>query len=102
MVDITTVLQAGLGLIATLITAFIIPWIKSKLSAEKQAMLAYWVDKAVAAAEQRLKGTGRGSEKLAFVVAFLESKGYTINLKETTDEIWLMIEAAVLALDSDG
>ena len=35
MIDITTVIEAVLALIGALITAFLIPWIKNKTSAEK-------------------------------------------------------------------
>ena len=41
-------------------------------------------------------GTGRGEEKKAYVVKFLNSKGFTLN----TEEIDNLIEAAVLKLKS--
>ncbi len=94
MVDITPVIEALILLIATLITCFAIPWIKSKTSNEKLLELTTWVTAAVEAAEQIYIGTGRGEEKKAYVVAFLESKGFTVDY-ESLDSL---IEAAVYNL----
>lgn len=98
MVDLTVFLQAMLGLAAAAITVFVIPWIKAKLSVEKQAELAEWVGIAVEAAEMIYKGSGRGEEKKAYVVAFLKEKGYTVDTESLTDAVNALIEAAVRQL----
>ena len=49
---------------------------------------------AVEAAEMIYVGTGRGEEKKAYVVQYLNSKGYTLD----ADSINNLIESAVLAL----
>ena len=53
-----------------------------------------WAQKATEAAEQLYTGSGRGAEKKAYVVEFLNSKGFKIDA-ETLDKL---IEAAVFNL----
>lgn len=97
MIDLTPILQVVLAAASALITAFVIPWIKSKLSEERQETLAAWVKTAVAAAEQTIAD---GNKKKAYVIAFLEAKGYTVDLEDMSDELDAMIEAAVYALNN--
>lgn len=93
-IDITPIVEAIVALIAALITAFVIPWLKSKLTAEKLEKIKLWVQIAVEAAEQLYTGSGRGAEKKAYVVDFLNSKGYTLD----PDSLDKLIEAAVFNL----
>lgn len=94
MIDITTVIEAVLALIGALITAFLIPWIKNKTSAEKLEQIELWVTVAVEAAEQIYTGSGKGAQKKAYVLEFLNSKGFDIDW----EEIDMMIESAVFNL----
>ena len=89
MIDLTPVLQGLLGLLAALITGFVIPWIRSKTTEQQRKYLRMIIDMLVQAAEQ-LFGEGRGQDKLAYVKAELEKRGFTVDLAE--------IEAAVLRL----
>lgn len=98
MIDLTPILQAVIGVIAVVITVYFIPWLKKKLSVEQQAELAEWVSIAVTAAEQLYTGSGRGAEKKAYVLAFLEAKGYAVDTGSLTDSIDALIEAAVYEL----
>ena len=91
MVDLTQVIVA---LLTLAVSAFLIPYIKSKVSAEQLDAIKFWVNIAVEAAEMIYNGTGRGEEKKAYVVKFLNSKGFTLNPKEIDN----IIEAAVLEL----
>ena len=93
-IDITPIIEAVVALIAALITAFVVPWIKEKISKEKLEKIKVWVEVAVEAAEQLYTGSGRGAEKKAYVVEFLNSKGFKIDA-ETLDKL---IEAAVFNL----
>ena len=63
MFDITTIIEAVFMLLAAIITAIVIPYIKSKTTASQQAEINAWVKIAVSAAEQIYKGSGRGEEK---------------------------------------
>lgn len=94
MVDLTPIITAVLTLIFSLITAFLIPYIKTKVSAEQFAIIKLWVQVAVQAAEMLYVGSGRGEEKKKYVIEFLNSKGFTLN----AEEIENLIESAVLEL----
>lgn len=76
------------------ITAFVIPWLKGKIDADKLEKIELWVTVAVEAAEQLYVGSGRGAEKKAYVVQFLQEKGFTID----PDSLDKLIEAAVFNL----
>lgn len=97
MVDLTPIFEAVIALVAALITAFLIPFLKEKYGAAKYEKMLEWVTIAVEAAEMIYKGTGRGAEKKQYVLNFLNSKGFTVD-GESLDA---MIEAAVLNLQ-DG
>lgn len=94
MIDLTPIVTAILTLIISLISAFLIPYIKTKVSAEQFKTIQLWVKVAVQAAEMLYTGSGRGEEKKQYVVDFLNSKGFTLN----TEEIDNLIESAVLEL----
>ncbi len=85
---------AVLTLVISLITAFLIPYLKTKVSGEQLETIKFWVNIAVEAAEMIYVGTGRGQEKKEYVVQFLNSKGFTLNVAEIEN----LIEAAVMEL----
>lgn len=93
-IDLTSIANALIALIAAIVTAFIIPWVKSKTSAAQFEKIKMWVTVAVEAAEQLYNGSGRGEEKKAYVIEFLNKKGFKIDA-ETLDAL---IEAAVFDL----
>ncbi len=93
-IDLTSIANAVIALIAAIITAFVIPWIRSKTTAAQFEKIKMWVTVAAEAAEQLYTGSGRGAEKKAYVVEFLNSKGFKIDA-ETLDKL---IEAAVFNL----
>ena len=76
MIDLTPIFEAILALLAALVTYKLIPWIKSKTTAEQQALLTATVRTLVYAAEQ-LYGAGKGAEKLDYVISELEKRGFT-------------------------
>ena len=92
-IDYTELLQAIIALLATLITTFLIPFIKKKLSAEKVEELRKWVGVAVKAAEQ-LYGSKTGQQKKEYVISFLISKGINFDV----DEVTALIESEVYKL----
>ncbi len=98
MIDITPIINAAIAIIAAVATAFLIPWIRSKTTEGQRKELAAWIKIGVAAAEQIYAGQGRGDEKKAYVLAFLEEHGYTVDL----EAINAMIEAAVHQLNTDA
>ena len=95
MFDITPVFEAIVALAVAIITSILIPYIKSKTTAEQQQNINAWVQIAVTAAEQIFNGSGRGAEKKEYVIAFLADKGFKID-EASVDAL---IEAAVKALN---
>lgn len=93
MTDLTPVINAVIALIAALITAFVIPWVKRNTTAKDREEFLKWVEIAVAAAEQ-LFHTTQGKEKKTYVVQFLQEQGVTFS----EAEIDAAIEGAVLKL----
>lgn len=88
-------LDALLGLVAVLITGFLIPYLKQKYSLEKRAQAYQIVKIAVQSVEQLALALGwDGKQKKEEVVKILS--GYNIRL--THAELNAMIESAVLEL----
>lgn len=94
MIDLTPIINAAILLVAALVTTFLVPWIKANTDEKQREELLLWARVAVNAAEQLYQGSGRGEDKKAYVLAFLEKKGYTAN----PDEIEAVIESLVLGL----
>lgn len=95
-IDYTELIQALIALVSVLITTFLVPLLKKKLSAEKLEELKKWVGIAVNAAEQ-LYGSKTGQQKKEYVISFLISKGIVFNV----DEVTAMIEAEVYKLTNE-
>ena len=89
--DITPVVNAVIALAAAAVTAFVIPWIKSRTTAAQREEINSWVNIAVTAAEQIFTEPGTGKAKKAYVLKFLEEK----NLKIDEKSVDMMIESAV-------
>ena len=92
-IDYTELIQAVIALVSVLITTFIIPLLKRRLSAEKLEELKKWVSIAVTAAEQ-LYGSKTGQQKKEYVLSFLIDKGIVFDAAEVAT----MIEAEVYKL----
>jgi len=95
MFDITPIFEAIIALAAAVVTSILIPYIRSRTTAEQQENINGWVQIAVTAAEQIFNGSGRGAEKKEYVIKFLADKGF--NLDEATVDV--LIESAVKALN---
>lgn len=88
-IDLTPLVQAFIALLAAIITAKVIPWIKARTTEQQQILLNATVSILVSAAEQ-IYGAGNGPEKLQYVKDELELRGYTVDTAA--------IEAAVRGL----
>ena len=93
--DYTFIFEFIITVLSAVVTGFVIPVLKRKLTEEKQNELLYWVQVAVKAAEQ-LFGSKTGQQKKEYVVSFLLSKGIVFNV----DEVTSMIESEVYKLTS--
>lgn len=90
MFDITSIIEV----VAALVAAFLIPYIRSKTTEQQQAKINAWVKIAVSAAEQIYKGSGRGEEKKAYVIKWLRDHNITVDEKKLD----ALIESAVYEL----
>ncbi len=90
--DFTAIFQAILALLGAIITYWLVPYVKSKATAQQQANVAILVRTAVQAAEQ-LYGAGMGKAKLDYAQQWLNERGVKYSRAE--------IEAAVRDLSND-
>lgn len=97
-IDITPIIEAVITLIAAVITVFIIPWIKSKVSASKWDNLCSYAETFVKCAEMTFKGTGLGKDKKKWVTEKLTELANKQGLKFSPEAIEAAIEAAVKAM----
>lgn len=89
--DLTQIILAVITLMGSVVTSFIIPLLKQKLTEKQQETLLALIKTGVYAAEQ-LKDTG--SDKKEYVKQLLAEKGYDADL----NEIDAAVEAAVKEL----
>lgn len=94
MIDLTQVATALISLVIALVSAFLVPYLKNRLTTSQFNTMVSWVNIAVEAAEMIYTGSGRGEEKKEYVVNSLNEKGFSLN----SNEIDTLIESAVLEL----
>lgn len=94
--DITPIIEAVIALAAAIITAVVIPYIRSRTTASQQQEIAAWVKIAVTAAEQIYTGTGMGKTKKEYVTVWLQEHGITVD----ADKLDAMIESAVYEINN--
>lgn len=95
-IDLTQILIAVLTILSAVLTRYIVPLVKSKLSNKQQEDLAYWAGVAVMAVEEAARaGRIARGEKFGEVVKFLEGKGFTLDEAELTalidSTVWQLI-----------
>lgn len=95
MIDLTPLIEAIIALVAVIITAYVIPMLKKKMSAEEYELLMKIAEQGVLAAEQIMSGSKLGKEKKEYVINYimttLKEKNMTVNM----NDINTAIEAAV-------
>ena len=89
------ILDFVLALALGLFVKFVVPYTKSKITTENLSFVKTWVDSAVLAAEQTIKGSEMGAKKKEWVIEFLKQLEITVD-----DTVDAMIEASVKALKS--
>ena len=78
-IDLTPILQLVIMLLSAIVTAFVIPWIKSKANAQQWETLVNITRTAVFAAEQ-VYGSGWGRDKMRYAEEYIKRKGYTVDV----------------------
>lgn len=94
-IDLTPIIEIIISAFSLVVSFYIIPYLKQKLSDEKREKLRVWTEIAVRAAEQ-LYGSKTGQQKKDYAVSFLLSKGLVFDV----DEVTAMIESEVHKLSS--
>ena len=94
MIDLTQIILAVIGLVSMVLTGFVLPLLRSKLTAQQQETLFALVRTGVFAAEQLFPLEKTGAEKLAYVKEYLNGLGYDADAVE----VRAAIEAAVKEL----
>lgn len=97
-IDITPIIEIVIGLIATVMTVLVIPWIKSKVSASKWDNLCAYAETFVKCAELTFKGTNLGKDKKKYVTEKLTELANQQGLKFSPEAIEAAIEAAVKSM----
>lgn len=96
---IILIIKIVFAVVAVLLTKYVIPMIKAWYEEKVDNKIKKVIEDAVQAAEQTIKGSGKGSIKkddvLKAVFAFIEKNGYDIDDKTVNN----MIEAAVFAMN---
>lgn len=102
-IDLTPLMQAVVSLAVSLITAFLIPWIRAKYSYEQRQRIVAAYQTVVYAAEQMF-GAGTGEKKLEWAASQLEAKGFFVDRAAIEAEVRKMqsLGAAVLADGKTG
>lgn len=94
MLDFTPLLEAVIALAFTLITVFLIPWLKTKYGAETLGKIKSFVEVAVYAAEKAY-GAGNGEKKLTYVENFLAEK----KIKVDFNTLKILVDAEIKKME---
>ena len=92
-IDLTQIILALITLISGILTSFLIPYLKQRMTAAGQERLSALIRVGVFAAQQLFQ-SDEGIRKKAYVIQLLEQQGYSID----SDEIDARIEAELMSL----
>ncbi len=98
---ITLIVKIIFALISVTLTSFVIPYLRTLTEKNMDARLTNFLKDSVRAAEQTIKGSGKGEEKKAKVLQAASEwlKKYSIELSE--QELSDMIESLVFAMNHE-
>ena len=94
-VNVDIIIKVIIPILGAIITYMIVPFIMKKTSKEQRDEIVAWVKIAVRAAEQMQEAGLIDIPKKAYVLDFINKKGFDITLKELD----MLIEAAVKELN---
>ncbi len=92
--DLFKIIMALIPVFGAIITGFIVPYIKTKISTTQMEEISKWVSKAVQAAETLFDTPKSGEEKREYVINFIDK---IFNSKKeiiTRDQIRILLEAS--------
>lgn len=91
---ITKITESILTVVVLLVSAYVIPWLKTKIEADKLSMLDKFIESAVRAAEQLYKESP-GSVKKEYVTQLVMEKANQLGIGLNEAEIDAIIEGIV-------
>ena len=91
----------GIPVLGAIITYFVVPYLKAKISNEKLIQYSTWAKLAVDAAEMLWKESGTGESKKEFAVGYLNNLFNKNKVIITEEQINVLIEAAVQELNKN-
>ena len=95
------VVLAVFSVICTIITYFVVPYIKSSVDIKKLEKYKEWANLAVRCAEMIWRETGHGADKKQYVVDFLNNLFNAKKIIITEDQLNILIESAVQQLKNE-
>ena len=95
LLDLTKLAQAVISLAAGIVSLYLVPWLRSKLTNEQLSKAKSWVQIAVYAAE-KLYGAGNGDQKLAYAEEILRKHGIRLD----TATLKAMIDAQIKEMEN--
>lgn len=88
-------------ILGVIITTFVIPFIKSKIDAEKLNKIVKWTGYAVKCAEMLYNETGKGKLKKEYVINFITNMFNKDKVVITYEQMEILVEAAVQELNQN-
>lgn len=95
------ILLSCIPILSIIITSFLIPYLKTKISATQMEEISKWVTKAVQAAEVLFNTPNSGTEKRDYVIHFIDN---IFNAKKTIitkDQIRILLEASLKTMEQN-
>ena len=89
------VILAVIPIVGTILTVYIIPYIKEKIGNEKLAKYEEWATLAVQCAEMIFVGQGMGESKKEYVIKFLNEMFNKNKVVITEEQLNVLIESCV-------
>lgn len=98
-IDLTKVIVALIGLLSTVITCWLVPWIKANTTVKQQQILRGAVQTAVFAAEQ-IYGADKGQEKYEYVVNWLKEHGFEFDKADVEAAVFELLNASGIVIEA--
>ena len=96
-----TIAMAIISIAGALVSAYVIPWIKTNVSAKDLETITFWVRFAVRCADQ-LFTPEQWEQKKQYVMNYIIDKVAELGLKLTEEDINTLIEASVNSIHHGG
>lgn len=102
VMDLITALMCGVVTWAIhAVIKHVVPFIETKLKESQYSWAAEIIANAVRAYEQTITGSKRGEEKFEFVMDFVNRELRKLGIKLSEQQITILIEAAVQAMNAE-